>query len=119
MNRVILAGRLSRDIQMAESGKVAFGTIATEVGWDKEKKESRVEFVPFTAFGLSESLVGIMKKGQQVIVEGQVTHRSREKDGGTVYETSIVVQKWGIKLFFAPKEQASTKEESTYDPADF
>jgi single-stranded DNA-binding protein len=104
MNRVVLAGRLCRDVTEAKSGKCAWGTIATEVGYDREKKEQKVEFVPFTAFGLTSAQLNAFRKGTPVVIEGRVQNRKREKDGEDVWETSIVVSKAGIKLLANKRE---------------
>jgi single-stranded DNA-binding protein len=113
MNRVILAGRLARDAKVSNSGKATFLTVATETGWNKEKKEPFIEFVPVTCFfGMSEKQEEIYRKGAMVLVEGQVQHR--EHDG--TWKTNVTVSfQSGLRLMSFPKgdrEEAPVAAES-------
>lgn len=106
MNRVSLVGRLTKDPSSfpSENGKVAKFHIATKVGYDTEKKEDRVEFVPVTAFGLQEAFLQYLKKGRMVSIDGRVSTDSYEKEGTMIYTTSVKVHNGGLQLVgSAPK----------------
>lgn len=119
MNRVSLVGRLTKDPSSfnSENGKVAKFHVATKVGYDPEKKEDRVEFVPVTAFGLQEAFLQYLKKGRMVSIDGRVSTDSYEKDGVTKYDTSVKVNNGGLQLVgSAPKaEDAPAVDEPAHE----
>ncbi len=100
MNRVSLLGRLTKDPNAFDSanGKIAKFNIATKVGYDVEKKEDRIEFVPVTAFGLQESFLQHLKKGRMVSIDGRISTDQYEKDGNQVYTTTVKVHNGGLQL---------------------
>ena len=102
MNRVCLVGRLTRDVFVAGGGKVTKGTLATVAGYNREKKEEIVSFVPVTFFDLSPRVVEKLKKGQMLAVEGRVQSRSYQKEGEKIYATDVVVNSGGVKLVGSP-----------------
>jgi len=106
MNRVSLLGRLTKDPNSFDSanGKIAKFNIATKVGYDAEKKEDRIEFVPVTAFGLQEAFLGYLTKGRMVSIDGRISTDQYEKDGATIYTTTVKVHNGGLQLVgSAPK----------------
>jgi len=112
MNSVNLVGNLVRDpafFKQDEKSSVAKFDIATEVGYDAEKKENRVEFVPITAFGISDAFKEHLKKGRKVSVQGRVGTDSYEKNGEKVYATTVKVFNGSLRLVDSPKK---TSEES-------
>lgn len=109
MNSVNLVGNLTRDPHFFEQGDkksfVAKFDIATEVGYDQEKKEERVEFVPITAFGISEAFKSYLKKGRKVAIMGRVGNDAYEKDGQKIYATTVKVFSGQLKLVDSPKKE--------------
>ena len=111
LNNVSLIGNLTRDpafFPHTEEGKTTFIAkfdIATEVGYDAEKKEQRVEFVPITAFGISESFKPHLTKGRKVSVSGRVGTDTYEKDGNKVYATTVKAFNGSIRLIDGPKKE--------------
>ncbi len=78
-NKVILAGRLTRDIEVRYTPKgIAFGngSMAINRKWkteDGEQKE-QVTFVEFSAWGrTAEVMAQYLKKGSPLLVEGRLT----------------------------------------------
>ena len=113
MNSVNLVGNIVRDpayFEGREGTKIAKFDIATKVGYDTEKKEDRVEFVPITAFSISEKFQEYLKKGRMVSISGRVGTDSFDKDGKRVYVTSVKVNSGQLRLVGnAPKsEEQST-----------
>ena len=106
MNRTNLIGRLTKDPVTFDSanGKVAKFNMATKVGYDPEKKEDRMEFVPVTAFGLKDAFLEYLYKGRLVSVEGRVSTDSYEKDGETVWQTTVKCHNGGLQLQGAGKK---------------
>lgn len=109
MNSVNLVGNLTRDPAFfeQEKGFIAKFDIATEVGYDTEKKEQRVEFVPITAFNISESFKAHLKKGRKVSVTGRVGTDTYEKEGQKIYATTVKVQNGSLRLVDSPKKEES------------
>lgn len=114
MNRTNLIGRLTKDPMTFDSanGKVAKFNIATKVGYDPEKKEDRIEYVPVTAFGLRDAFLEYLKKGRKVSVDGRISTDSYEKDGATIWQTTVKVHNGGLQL------QDSQKREETPESAE-
>ena len=114
MNVVSLVGNLTRDpfyIDAREGKKIAKFDLATRVGYDSEKKEDRVEFVPITAFGVSEAFQAYLKKGRTVSVMGRVGTDSFEKDGQKVWSTTVKVFNGSLRLVgAAPKAESKEAE---------
>ena len=108
MNNVSLVGNLTRDpafFKQDGGDYVAKFDIATDVGYDAEKKESRVEFVPITAFSISESFKNYLKKGRKVSIQGRVGTDSYEKEGQKVYATTVKVFNGNLRLVDSQKKE--------------
>ena len=117
MNNVSLVGNLTRDpVYFAQDDKtfVAKFDIATEVGYDQEKKEHRVEFVPITAFSVSAAFKDHLKKGRKVSVVGRVGTDTYEKDGQKVYACTVKAFNGSVRLLDSPKkDNAASAADST------
>jgi single-strand DNA-binding protein len=108
MNNVSLVGNLTRDpafFIQEDKAYVAKFDIATEVGYDAEKKEQRVEFVPITAFGISEAFKPHLKKGRKVSINGRVGTDAYDKNGEKVYATTVKVFNGSLRLIDSPKKE--------------
>jgi len=114
MNRVNLLGRLTKDPVVFDSanGKVAKFNIATKVGYDAEKKEDRIEFVPVTAFGLKEAFMQYLKKGRMISADGRISTDSYEKEGSTVWSTAVKVHSGGLQLVGSAPDKSEDEANS-------
>ena len=114
MNTVNLVGNLTRDPAYFahEDGKsIAKFDLATKVGYDSEKKEDRMEFVPVTAFGIADAFQEYLKKGRTISVTGRVGTDSFEKDGEKKYVTTVKAFNGSIRLVgSAPKKDSEASE---------
>lgn len=107
LNRVILCGRLGQDPEsrsFPNGGKVVNLRIATSETWkDKntgEKKE-RTEWHSVAIF--NEGIAGIaerfLKKGSEVLLEGQLeTRKWQDQQGNDRYSTEVVIRPFGGSL---------------------
>lgn len=89
MNKVMLLGRLVKDIEirMAKDGK-AIGKFTLAIDNGKNKEAS---FIPVTVFGkTAENMANFTKKGDKISVEGQITNNNWEKDGVKHYELQVL-----------------------------
>lgn len=96
VNKVILLGRLGKDPESRtlENGTmVTTFSVATSETWkDKntgEKKENTTWHNVVAWRRVGEIAAKYLKKGGQVYLEGKLTTRSYEKDGGTKYVTEV------------------------------
>jgi single-strand DNA-binding protein len=95
MNKVILIGRLTRDVETRYSGELAIAryTLAVDRRFKKDG-EQNADFINCVAFGKSgEFAEKYFKKGMKVAVSGRIqTGSYDDKDGKKVYTTDIVIE---------------------------
>lgn len=97
INRVILQGRLTRDVEMRQttSGKaVAKFSIATNSGYKNQSGEEQTTFTECTAWGKTAEFVSrYFQKGAQLILEGELRNNNyTDRDGVKHYEMIVNVQ---------------------------
>ena len=108
MNRVILMGRLTRDVEVRVAGngetKVANFSLAVDRRWTRDG-EQNADFPNCIAFNkTAEFLEKYGKKGTKFVVEGRLQTGSYEKQDGTkVYTTDVVID----NVEFAESKTAS------------
>lgn len=104
MNVISLVGNLANDCYI-NGGKATRFKIVTKIGYDNEKKEDRIAYVPITAFGLSKAQQSLLTKGRLVSIIGHVEENRYEKNNETIWETTVKVQKNGINFPHDKKEE--------------
>lgn len=99
MNKAILSGRLTRDVdvrytQGEKATCVAKGTLAIDRRGAKKDGEQTADFIPITAFGkVGEFFEKYGTQGTKFIIEGRIqTGSYTNKDGQKVYTTEVVVE---------------------------
>lgn len=100
INRVVLTGRLTRDVELRATpsgANVASFTIAVD-GFTKDQNNATVNqasFINCVAWNQSAKFVSqYCKKGTLVAVEGRLQSRSYDrKDGTKAYVTEVVVDR--------------------------
>lgn len=97
INRVILQGRLTRDVEMRQttSGKtVAKFSIATNSGFKNQNGEEQTTFTECTAWGKTAEFVSrYFQKGTQLILEGELRNNNyTDRDGVKHYGMIVNVQ---------------------------
>jgi|TARA_R110001583_G_scaffold1024_1_gene8835 single-strand DNA-binding protein len=102
MNTCTFVGRLPRDAELKDVGdnKVSNFSIASDVGFGDRKKTMWIECGMWGKRG--EALNDSLKKGQQVILVGELSTREYEKDGQTKTSLSLNVQ--SLAFGSAPKD---------------
>ena len=117
-NRVNLIGNLGMNPQVREIGngrKVARFTIATSESYRNSKgdKVTETQWHNIVAWGSQATFAErYMEKGQQVAVEGKLTHRDYKDDKGEKhYITEVVVNE--ILILKYRDQQASVKAKET------
>ena len=94
MNKVILAGRLTKDpeVRYTQTGvAVASFTLAVNRRFSKEKV---ADFIPIVVWDKIAEIVGNnLVKGSQVLIEGRIQIRSYDaQDGSKRYVTEVIAQ---------------------------
>lgn len=95
MNKVILMGRLTRDVETRYSGETAIARYSLAVDRKfKREGEQTADFINCVAFGKSgEFAEKYLKKGMKIAVTGRIqTGSYTDKDGKKVYTTDVIVE---------------------------
>ena len=119
MNKVILTGRLTRDIEVKQFGETSVGKFGVAVN-RRFKKEGQPEadFINCVTFGKqAEIMAQYLAKGSMVSLSGRIQTGSYDKEDGTkVYTTDVVVEEF---TFVESKKDSTSNnnivEESTED----
>lgn len=95
MNKVILIGRLTKEVETRYSGETAIARYSLAVDRKfKREGEPTADFINCVAFGKNgEFAEKYLHKGMKIAVTGRIqTGSYKDKDGKTVYTTDIVVE---------------------------
>ena len=108
MNKIILIGRLTKDVDLrfTESGKaVANFTLAVDRPYKNQKGKQEADFIRIVVWGkLAENCGNHLGKGRLVAVDGRLQIRSYEgQDGQRKYITEVVAET--VKFLDRPKEE--------------
>ena len=110
MNRVMLIGNLGKDAEIRtfqnNTDKVCNFSIATTEKWKDKNTGSKQEKTQWHSIAVfNQSMMGMceayLKKGKQVLVEGQLeTRKWQDQSGNDRYKTEVVVRNYsgGITL---------------------
>lgn len=98
MNKVILLGRLTKDVELrytqASNTAVASFSLAVNRKFVKEGEEQQADFFNIVAWGkLAETASSYLRKGSQVLITGKLQNRSWENEQGQKhYITEVVAE---------------------------
>ncbi|WP_446662984.1 single-stranded DNA-binding protein [Geobacillus sp. CCR] len=94
MNRVVLVGRLVKDVELRYTPNgtaVASFTLAVNRPFTNQQGERETDFINVIAWRkTAENVANYTTKGSLVAVDGRLQTRSYEKDGRRVYVTEVV-----------------------------
>lgn len=110
INKVSLLGRVGRDPeerQFGNGGSVVNLTLATTETWkDKSgERQEKTQWHQVACFnsGLCKILMGYVKKGDLIYIEGQLeTRKWQDKDGQDRYTTEVVLRPFSGELKLIP-----------------
>ena len=113
MNLVVLKGRLARDINLHFSNNgTAYTNFTVAVNRYSKDKEDSADFIYCTAFGkTAEFIAEYFRKGQEILLRGNIKTETLEKEGSKVYKQSVFVET--VEFVGSKKENTETKEEKT------
>ena len=96
MNRVVLIGRMTKDVELktTNTGKsVASFTLAVNRDHKNADGNYDADFINCVAFGQqAETISKYVRKGDKFGVIGKINTRNYEKNGNKVYVTEVIVE---------------------------
>lgn len=91
MNKVILIGRLTKDVETRYSGEMAISRYTLAI--DRKGKDTGTDFINCVAFGKQgEFAEKYLRKGMKIGAVGRIQTGSYDGKNGKVYTTDIVVE---------------------------
>lgn len=94
MNKTILTGRLTKDVEMksTQNGtKIVRFTLAVDRKQSKDKEKS-ADFISCVAYAKVAELVNqYCRKGHKIGIIGHIQTGSYERDGKRIYTTDVIV----------------------------
>lgn len=113
MNKIIVSGRLTKDgeTRSTESGKQVYsGSVAVNRKFKNKDGEYETDFFNFTYWNINDKFSQYLKKGKQVVIEGNLQNRSYEdKDGNKKHITEIIAER--IELTGESKKEESKEQQ--------
>ena len=97
MNKIILTGRVTKDIVKTTAGTTTVAKFSIAVARDFKKGES--DFINCVAFGkTADTIEQYFTKGKPIGLTGRIQTGSYEKDGRKIYTTDVVVESFEFVL---------------------
>lgn len=117
MNSVMLVGRLTKDIELRQTGNGNAVTSFT-IAVDRNSKEGGADFPRVTVFGAqAENCAKFLSKGRLIGVEGRLQTGSYEdKDGKKVYTTDVIAHR--IEFLGSKKEAEEANTQAQFEALD-
>lgn len=117
MNKVVLIGRLTRDVELKYAGEkgTAVATLTLAINRRKQKdKDQEADFIPVVLWGtLAENTSKFKHKGDQLAIVGRISTRTYLADDGTKkYVTEVVAE----EADFLGKNAGSSSASGTTAP---
>lgn len=118
INKVILMGRLTRDIELRHTGTnkpVCNFSIAIDNGYGENKQ---TDFINCVAWNKTAEFVSkYFEKGKMIIVIGKVTTRSWETpDGKRNYATEVVASEVNFGETKAAQQESAQVQSDDFEP---
>lgn len=98
MNKAIICGRLTRNVELVYGSRTqtAIGktSIAVNRGKSKDGKDLGADYINIVVYGKqAENFANFKHKGDMVLIEGRITTGSYEKDGKKFYTTEVTAER--------------------------
>lgn len=115
MNKVIIQGRLTKDVEMRQKDNyvIALFTLAVDRKYARQGEERQTDFFNIVAYGKTAEFINkYFSKGQLVLISGRIENRTWEdKDGNKRITTEIICE----ETYFAEgrrKQENETNDSS-------
>lgn len=109
MNKVILMGRLTKDVDIRTSGEMVIGKFSIAVDRKfKKENEPTADFLNCVAFkSTAENISKFFSKGSKIAIVGHIqTGSYTNREGQKVYTTDIIVD----EFFFVESRNSQSQE---------
>ena len=113
MNKVILIGRLTRDVEIHQSGEMPIARFSMAVDRKfKKEGEATADFINCVAFkSTAENINKFFSKGNRIGIVGHIqTGSYTNKDGQKVYTTDVIVDEFDFVESKSAAQSASKEE---------
>lgn len=118
MNKVILHGRLARDVDLrtTASGK---SVAQVNIAVNRWGKDQGADFIPLVVWGQqAENFARYLYKGREVLVEGRMQVRNYDdKNGNKRYVTEVIVEKFEFCGSSGNNDNSAPPDNSNIDAA--
>lgn len=118
MNKVILRGRLARDVDLrtTASGK---SVAQVNIAVNRWGKDQGADFIPLVIWGqLAETFARYFYKGREALVEGRMQVRNYDdKNGNKRYVTEVIVEKFEFCGSSGNNDNSAPPDNSNIDAA--
>lgn len=100
MNKVILSGNLTKDIEVIKKENICLGkfTLAVSRQYKNSNGEYESDFFNCVIFNANDYIKDNLKKGTKILLDGIIQTKSYEVEGIKKYSTDIVVNKIEILI---------------------
>lgn len=114
MNKVILTGRTTKDIDLRYStGQKQTAIARFTLAVNRYRKDDGADFISCVAFGkTAENLDRYVNKGDKVGIIGHIQTGSYEKDGRKIYTTDVIVEE---TEFLSSQRKSEPQEDMSQD----
>ena len=124
INRVVLVGRLTRDVELRyTTSGAAVGTFSLAVNrqFTNANGERETDFINAVIWRKSaENFANFTSKGSLVAVEGRLqTHNYENQQGQRVYVTEVIVDNFSLLESRAESEQRRNQNNNNQSQGDF
>lgn len=114
MNRVVLVGRITKDVKLSYTQSniaVASFTIAVNRPYSNEDGNKEADFIQCVAWRKqAENMEKYVHKGDMLGIDGRISTRSYDTDDGTKYVTEVVCD--SVTFLETKKDQVVTNEDT-------
>lgn len=117
INRAVLVGRLTRDVELKKTGNgtsIANFTVACD-RMKKKGEEGTADFISCVAWRQpAEFLSSYGKKGNMIAVDGRLQTSNYDQNGRTVYRTEVIAEQ--VRLLEGKSRDTSRQEQTNNEP---
>lgn len=109
MNRVILTGRLTKDIEVKQKGETTIGkfSIAVNRPYKNSEGEYETDFFNCVMFNVNNYIRENLLKGVSVVIDGRIQNSSYEVEGEKRVSTDILIER--VEVMNKPKDIPTDK----------
>ena len=114
MNKVILTGRLTKDVDLRTVQSTGNSVAKFTIAVSRDFKKDETDFINCTAFGkTAETIERFFTKGRPIMITGRIQVSSYDKDGQKRYSTDVIVD--GFEFMLKDNTEQGQQSSTSYD----